>query len=331
MKAWRTWKGDLMKLFLPICLMLSFLLTSCIIPTPSSVPSKVVIAYLPGMGYAQLVILKEQKTLEKQFPNTQIEWQSISNGYNLRDAVINGQVQIGASGIGPFMIGWDRGVNWKILSTLNVMDTWLMTNDPSIHSLKDIKPGMKIGLPSPDSTEAVVLRKGAQQELGNAHALDDNIYTVDYPTGVKELEEGKISANFTSPPYQFEEQSKGCNVILRSFDLFGLNTFNFVYTLQDFYDRYPNFAKTLYNDIVDVTYNINEYPATAAQTLSRNEGGTPSENEYEQWLQMSGVTYSFVPSHLLDYISFMHTSGQIYRMPLSLNEIEFPTIYGLGT
>ncbi len=38
-----------------------------------SVPSSVVIAYQPGLSSASLVVLKQRKTLESQFPRTSIQ------------------------------------------------------------------------------------------------------------------------------------------------------------------------------------------------------------------------------------------------------------------
>ena len=81
-------------------------------------------------------------------------------------------------GIAPFLLGWERGVGWKLLASLNQQDLWLVVKDPNIKSLKDFKPGMKIGLPAPDSIQAVTLRKGAQQELGNPQALDQSLLAI---------------------------------------------------------------------------------------------------------------------------------------------------------
>ena len=88
----------------------------------SNALKKVTIAYQPGLGYSSLVILKQQKTLEKQFPNTTIEWKTLASGSAIRDGVIANQIQVGAMGIAPFLLGWERGVGWKLLASLNQQD-----------------------------------------------------------------------------------------------------------------------------------------------------------------------------------------------------------------
>jgi len=101
-----------------------------------SVPSSVVIAYQPGLSSASLVVLKQRKTLESQFPRTSIQWKIFQSGAAVREAMIANQAQVGYLGIPPFLVGWDRGVNWRILTTLSRQDSWLVVKDPTIKSLK---------------------------------------------------------------------------------------------------------------------------------------------------------------------------------------------------
>ena len=46
----------------------------------AAVPDKLVIAYQPGMGYAPLIIMKNQRTLERRYPGMQIEWRVLPSG-----------------------------------------------------------------------------------------------------------------------------------------------------------------------------------------------------------------------------------------------------------
>ena len=74
------------------------------------------IAIQPGIGYAHLIIMREHKMLEKYLPGLQVEWLRLTSGPVIRDAMLAGQVDIGSGGVGPFIIAWDRGVKWKIVS-----------------------------------------------------------------------------------------------------------------------------------------------------------------------------------------------------------------------
>src|SRR5947208_7493047 len=171
----------------------------------SGPPGKLTIAYQPGLGYAPLILMKQQKLIEKKYPGTSVDWKVLASGTPITNGVISGDIDIGAVGTGPMLTGWARGVNWKVLAPLNLGDLWLMAKDPNIKTIADLK-GKRIATPTNTSIQAVVLRKMAQVKLGDAHALDDGLLAMDHPDGLTALLNGQIDAHFTSPPFQFQEQ-----------------------------------------------------------------------------------------------------------------------------
>ncbi|MFN2461865.1 MAG: ABC transporter substrate-binding protein, partial [Candidatus Velthaea sp.] len=215
-------------------------------PPAADAPAELTIAYQPGLSYSNLIVMRERRALEQRFPNTKFTWTILSSTAAVRDAFIANQVQIGAGSIPPFLTGWDRGVGWKILASLNQMDLWLVAKDPTLRAFKDLKPDMKIGMPSPDSIQSLTLRKGALQQFGNAHALDTAIVSIDHPSGVQALSVGQLSAHLASPPFQYEEVQSGDHILLKSFDVFGHHTFNSVYVNEKFADEHPRFIQAFY-------------------------------------------------------------------------------------
>ena len=141
---------------------------------------------------------------------------------------------MGAGGIGPFLVGLDAGVDWKVISGLNNMSLYLNAMDPEFKSLKDLKGAGSIAMPAPDSIQAVVLRKGAEEELGDAKALDSQIVAMGHPDGVQALIGGQIVAHLTSPPFQAQEIEEGATKLLDSYELFEEHTFNSIFTKTEF-------------------------------------------------------------------------------------------------
>jgi len=189
----------------------------------SDAPPNVTIAYQPGISYTTLIVMKQRGTLEKQFPGTKFDWRMLSNGATIRDGFLAGQIQIGAGGSTPFLIGWDRGVGYRLIAAMNEMNLWLMSKDPKIKSVKDLTANSKVGVPGPDAIQAVALRKAAQDQLGNAHALDTTFVAIQHPLGLQSLEGGQLDAHFTSPPFQQEEQDRGAHVVYKSYAAFGVH------------------------------------------------------------------------------------------------------------
>lgn len=283
------------------------------------------IAYQPGIGYAQLLIMKQEGWLEEDLPETEIGWEQLSSGAAIRDGMLAGDIQVGAGGVGPFLVGYSGGVEWKLLSGLNEMDLWLMVVDEQYQNLSDFGDG-SIAMPAPDSIQAVVLRRGAEEQLGDARALDSNIVALAHPDGLQALVSGQIAGHLTSPPFQFQEQDEGARPILRSFDLFGPHTFNSVFVLQDYHDDNPEQMEALYSNIQRAVELIEDDPGQAAEILSAESGGETSAEEFEGFMTREGVTYTTNPREFLAFAQFMQQIELIERVPESCEEIVFDNL-----
>ncbi len=293
-------------------------------------PSTVTIAYQPGIGYTNLIVMKETGVLEKAFPGTKFDWKVLANGAAIRDGIIAGQIQIGAGASGPFLVGWDRGVGYKLIASLNEMDLWLVAKQPKFKTLKDFGPGTKIGLPAPDSVQAVVLRKAALDQLKDARALDQNLVAIQHPLGVAALAGGQLDGHISAPPFEQEEVAAGGHVVLRSFDIFGRSSFTLVYTTDPFAHEYPNFVRTFYRELSNATKLIRSNPEKVAEYLSKDSGGKGSAVNFKRWISDPDVNFSLVPHGMMRYARFMKEIGLIAKVPGSVGELELPMLGGVG-
>lgn len=274
---------------------------------------KVSIVYQPGLGYASLLIAKQEKLVEKALPDVDVTWKELNSGAAIRDGLIGGNLQVGAGGIGPFLVGLDAGVDWKILTGLNNMSLYLNTMDPKIKSLKDLKGTGKIAMPAPDSIQSVVLRKGAEEQLGDAKALDSQIVSMGHPDGVQALIGGAIAAHLTSPPFQAQELEEGATKLLDSYELFGTHTFNSVYTKTEFAKCNPELIDELVAVVADVNDMLTNEPAEAAEILSK-EMGIPAAKVEEQ-ITSEDVAFVNTPTGFGTFAKFMKSIGMIKEVP----------------
>src|SRR5437762_2294321 len=93
----------------------------------------------PGLGYLELIVMRELKLIDKRAPGVEIEWRQLTSGPVIRDAMIAGQMDIGSGGLGPFIQAIDKGLDWKTLGALNEMPLFLNCARDDIKSLKDLK------------------------------------------------------------------------------------------------------------------------------------------------------------------------------------------------
>lgn len=284
------------------------------------------IAYQPGIGYAQLLIMKEENWLQKDLPDVKVSWKMLSSGSAVREGMLAGDIHVGSGGMGPFLIGFDSGLDWKILSPLNDMDVWLMAKDDKYQSLEDFGPDDKIAMPAPDSAQAVILKKGAQEQLGDAKALDTNIVSLEHPEGLQALMSGQVAGHLTSPPFQYQEQDRGAHVLLRSYDLFGKHTFNNVFIRKEYHDGNPEIVDALWSNIQRATDLLRSDPQKAAGILSKESDGEMSPKQFERFLTEKGVGYTTQPNGYMRFAGFMQETGMIKESPGSWKDLVYDNL-----
>jgi NitT/TauT family transport system substrate-binding protein len=291
----------------------------------------ITIAYQPGIGYAPLLLMKQEHWLEHDLPGRKIVYRRLDSGAAIRDGMLSGDINVGAGGLGPFLLGWAKGIDWKVLTPMEDMDLWLMAKSPKYKTLSDFKDGGKIAMPAPDSIQAVVLRKLAQEQLGNASALDKNIVSLGHPDGLQALLSGQLAGHLTSPPFEFEEQAKGAHVVATSYKAFGgPHTFNSVFLRQGFYDDNKDVADALYKDIQKGIQMLQQDPAKSAQLLSQESGGENTAAEFKKYITHKGVTYTNTPHGFMKFAQFMKQIGLIDKTPSSVNDLTFPQLHGMS-
>jgi NitT/TauT family transport system substrate-binding protein len=311
-------------------LALAFTASSGPAPAAGDAPPSVLIAYQPGIGYATLIVMKQSGALERRFPGTKFDYRVLSNGDAIRDGIIAGQIQIGAGGNGPFLIGWDKGVGYRLIAAMNVMNLWLVTRDPKIRSLKDIPPNAKIGMPSPDAVQAIALRKAALDQFGDPHKFDANIVAIAHPLGVQAMAAGQLEMHLSAPPFEFDEVAAGGHVVFRSFEAFGHSTFNSVYTTDAFNKQYPRLVEGIYRELRAATDLINQNPDLAAEYLSKDAEGKVSAAKFKTYLRSPDIRFDTTPHLFLKTAAFMKSIGMLDKVPANIREIEFPFLNGVG-
>lgn len=301
-------------------------------PAASDAPPTVTIVYQPGIGYSTLIIIKQLGVLEKRFPGTKFDWKVLTNGDAIRDGIIAGQIQIGAGGNGPFLIGWDRGVGYKLIAPMNVMNLWMVAraDEPNIKTLKDIPPNAKIGMPSPDAVQAISLRKAAQEQFGDPHKFDNNIVAIQHPLGVQAMAAKQLELHMSSPPFQQQEVEAGGHVVFRSFVAFGRSTFNSAYTTENFAKQYPSFISFLYGELRNATTMLKNNPDQAAELLSKDTDGKTSAAKFKGWLTGPDVSWDMTPHAFLRTAAFMKEIGMLNKVPNSIRDLELPLLKGAG-
>ena len=306
--------------FLIICLLFIPFLTTCT-KQKQEQPS-VTIAEQYGLAYAPLQIMKAKAIIEKKVPGIKVNWVKLGNTAAIREAVLGGRVDIGFMGIPPFLIGWDKGMKWKIFTGLSKAKIGLVTWKDNINSLVDFNSKDRIALPQPGSIQHILLSMAAEKYLCKSDYFDNQLVTMNHPDGMNALlSKRDISAHFTSPPYIMMELSEpGMKLILDGRDSMG-GDFTFIAGMVT--DKFSNTNSKILSAIrtaIEEAENIIEDNPQMAVGILKDDYSI-SEANLLSYLTDGSLVYSTVIKGLPKFLSFMKAQDYIKKIPENIDEI----------
>jgi NitT/TauT family transport system substrate-binding protein len=311
-------------------------LAACQAAAPAAPEASTIrLAKQPGLGYLPLIVMREQKLIEKRLPGVRTEWRELASSTAVRDAMLAGQLDIGSGAVPPFIEAYDKGVRWKISGAMSNMPMYLVVNSPRLAALKDVTAADKIALPTPGGVQHVTLQMAAEQQLGDPHALDDRIVAIAHPDAQAALlSKQEIAGHFGSPPFQYDELARGgpdFHILVDSYAVMGgPHTFTLTMALEDWAANNPK----LFQAVVDAQHEAIEFirndPAGAAKVYVVAETAKQTPEEILRQMQAQGVEFTTTPLAMLKYAAFMQRVGTIKSVPANWTDYTFPNLHALA-
>ncbi len=301
-------------------------------PGPAAAQEKLRIVKQPGLGYLALVVMREQKLIEKRAPGVEVEWRQLTSGPVIRDAMVAGQMDIGSGGTGPFIQAIDKGIDWKALAALNEMPLYLNCARADIKSLKDLRPTDRIAMPAIGSIQHVVLQMRAEKELGDPKKLNAQIVAMAHPDATAAiLSKREITCHLSSPPFQYEQlRDPGIHKVFDSYQAVGgPHTFNLVWASAKWVKANPKLVKAFVDALREATDFINGKPAEAVKLYAVSEKAKSTPEALLAIIKQDGIMYTMTPSGLIKFAAFMQKIGMIKAVPPSWKEYAFEHLHGL--
>jgi len=263
-----------------------------------------------GLAYAPLTIMENKNLIEKYDSNLDVEWIQLGNTAAIREAILSDQLDIGFMGIPPYLIGAENGMNWQIFTGLSQAPLGLMTSDPNIKGLGDIRPEHKIALPQPGSIQHILLTMAAKRELDDAKAFDNQLVSLKHPDGVQMLlSDSDINLHFTSPPYVFQEKNEGMGEVISGYEAFG-GPFTFIVgTLREEMTENKEITVAVNAAINEAIQFMSDNPEETLSILSEQYG--IEKDLLEQYIYESGIVYSQEVLGLDSFVTFMSDEGYL--------------------
>jgi NitT/TauT family transport system substrate-binding protein len=303
--------------------------------------SELKIAIQYGLGYLPLMVAKNHHLIEKQAEahgagKVKVTWIVLNGGVAANDALLTGDAQIVGAGIAPLLTIWDktRGSNQvKALIGLDSSAYWITSNNPKVHSIRDLTEKDRIAVPAVKvSINSVILQIAAEKEFGPGHQYDFERLTVQLspPEATAALISGRteITGHITTPIYgTVQLASPNVHRILNSRDAIGRAALVLAYGTSQFYEQNPKLVASFLDAVREGFALIEQDKNEAAHIYLAEEPNKLTEPEVAALLDNPDVSYSLVPVNTGIIADFMYQVGSIKTKPGSWKDYVFPVLH----
>lgn len=305
--------------------------------------SKVRIAYQYGLGYLPLMIMRQNKLIEKHtaamgLGAMEVRWNRYPSGAAMNAALRAGLLDFASGGVAPMVTAWSRtrdSSQVRGVASLGTLPLVLVANRAAIRSVADFSDADRIAVPdSKGSTQAVLLRLAAARAFGveNARRLDPLMVSMAHPQAERALlgRPPTISAHFSGPPYQNQElASKVTHKVTDSYDLLqGPASHAMVWTSNVYRKSNPKTLQAVYQAVQEAMAIINDDPDYAARVYLQQSNAPQSVPFIRRIITAPQVDYTVVPRNTMGYAEFMAVSGMIEVRPSDWQVMFFNHLYG---
>ncbi|KAA3619014.1 MAG: ABC transporter substrate-binding protein [Proteobacteria bacterium] len=300
----------------------------------------------PGFSALPVLVMEHDKLFEKHLEKrglegVTVEWQRISGGALVNDAVLAGNVDIASGGIGPLATIWSKtkgtALEVKGIGGVTSQPINLNCRNPEIKSITDLNDSEKIALPAVKvSIQAVMLQMASAQE----HGMDDytkyDRYTVSMPSAdaIPTLLSGTgaITCHMAAEPHHtIEVSSQKVHTVFNTYEVLGgPHNISLAYTTSRFREENPN----IYGAYVDALKEAQQYVTSNKKRASEIYVSMNKEAltapEIEALLDNENIIFDITPLGTAKTVNFMNQTGALDAKIESWRDMFFPEVHSLN-
>jgi NitT/TauT family transport system substrate-binding protein len=315
------------------------LLGLCLAVTPALAQNQIRIGIGYGLAFLPIYICEEQKLIEKHAKDAhldvKVDYARFTSSAELQSALATGEIAIAPFGIAPLLAAWDKGKGKPeqvfAISGMTSLPLTLLSNQPDVSSLGDIKPSDQIAIPTPTSPQAYLLELQSEKAFKRYDQLKSQVVALSHADAINGLVEGngRVKAYFASPPYaELALRDAKVHAVLRSSDVMG-GKFSFLMlgATKAFIEAAPQMPAVIEKAMDEAARIIHDDPRRAAQIYLTHE---PSD-------VMNGAAMEAVIRGIKDEFGgavygvkavadFMGRHGELATVPQSFKDVSAPAL-----
>jgi NitT/TauT family transport system substrate-binding protein len=334
----RSWRRRLRRRDKPLPFFAAALvLFSALVPARAQDQIKIGIGY--GLAFLPIYICEDLKLIEKHAKDAHLDlkadFQRFTSAADVQDALASGAIHIAPFGTAPLLAAWEKGRGRPeqvfAVSGMTSLPLVLLSNQPEVQSLADLKPADQIALPTLTSPQMYVLELQSEKALSRYDRLKSQVVALSHADAINDLVggAGQVKAYFASPPYaELALRDAKVHAVLSSSDVIGgKSSFLMLGATKAYIDAQPQVPGVVEKAMDEAARIIHDDPRRAAQIYLTHE---PSD-------VMNGAAVEAVIRDIKDEFGsavygikimadFMGRHGELKTVPQSFKDVVAPAL-----
>jgi NitT/TauT family transport system substrate-binding protein len=258
--------------------------------------------------------------------------QRFSGSPAITDAVLSGNVDVGAFGTPGLLIAWEKSKGHQDVAGLAALGAnafVLETNKPQIKTLADFGDDDQIAVPATTSPQAVVMRMAAEKTFGDYRRLDKLLVSMPHPDATAALLSGRIISGYvaTAPFIATLRRSDKVHVVITSKDILGEEMTGVALGAgKKFVDANPTVARVVIAAVEDGMASIARDPQKAADIYIHSEASKTPKADVVDFVTDGSIVFSVAPTGFMKLANLMAKTGELKAAPNSWQDVFFPLL-----
>lgn len=236
-----------------------------------------------GLAFLPLYISEDLKLVEKhaklEHLDVKVSYQRFLGAGPIEEAIALGAIDVGPFGTAPLLVAWEKtgGTPQQILavSGITTMPLALLSNQPGVQTIADLKPADRIALPSLTAPQMFVLELQSEKVFGQFDRLREQVVALPHPDSIAALiaATGPVTAYFSSPPFtQLALRDANIHKVLGSAEVMdGKASFLVLGATRSTIEAQPKMPEVIEQAIDEAARLIRDDPRRAAQIYLTHE------------------------------------------------------------
>jgi NitT/TauT family transport system substrate-binding protein len=250
---------------------------------PAQAQDQIKIGYGYGLAFLPIYICEELKLIEKHAKeahlDAKVDYQRFVSTGEMQAALTSGEINVAPFGTAPLLAAWakNKGKPQQIfaVSGMTSLPLTLLSNQPDVASLGDIKPGDQIAMPTLTSPQMYVLELQSEKAFRNYDQLKSQVVALSHADAINDIVggTGPVKAYFASPPYAaLALRDAKVHAVLTSTDVMG-GKFSFLIlgATKAYIEAQPQVPEAIAKAMDEAARIIHDDPRRAAQIYLTHE------------------------------------------------------------